>query len=100
MDSSSKTAVAIVASAFLLAGIFIFYQEFSRQRDIAQAQQVMQGISDYADHAATQLNAMTAQERARQQRAYEQQRLDNADLWGRRALGWLSRVGESAFAKM
>lgn len=74
MDGSSKIALGVVAAAMLLLVGFIGYREFERQRDIAQAQAVMQGISDYAQQALRDSHRQEVQ----RQRQYAAQRAFDA----------------------
>ena len=67
MDGAGKIALGIVAAALLLLVGFIAYREFERQRDIAQAQQLMQNLGDYAKQAiqdGQRQSAMDARQRA------------------------------------
>lgn len=69
MDGSSKIALGIVAAAALLLLGFISYREFERRRDIADAQEVMRGISDYAQQAMA--DGRRAEQQRQRQVAYD-----------------------------
>ncbi|MGB5853107.1 MAG: hypothetical protein WBG85_12520 [Rhodanobacter sp.] len=80
MDSSTKIAGAISAAAVLLFVGFVGYREFDRQRDRAEAVEVMQGIGDYAQQALAEGQAAEA-------RRVQAQRRKAADDLRRRELG-------------
>jgi hypothetical protein len=46
MDESSKLALAVVAAAVILVGGYVAYNEFSRARDVDQAQQVLDSFRE------------------------------------------------------
>jgi hypothetical protein len=72
MDDSSKIALGIFAAAALLLVGFIGYREFERQRDIDEAQQVLQTIAETGKQAVVQYQAGVQQVQAQ---TSEQQQL-------------------------
>lgn len=68
MDSSSKIAGAVVLAAVLLLVGFVVYREVDRQRDRAEAAEVLQGISGYAQQALAEGQAAEARRVAVQRR--------------------------------
>lgn len=79
MDGSTKIAAGIVAAAVLLLVGFIGYREFERQRDIAEAQEMMQGLTSYAQQALEQGQRQSAYD-ARQRAEARQRDLDRRRL--------------------
>lgn len=83
MDGSTRLGICIVAGALIVTVGTIGYHEFERQRDIAEAQAILQQGADAMHQAIAQGDAQYAQERARlaaqaayqrQQQAYEASR--------------------------
>jgi hypothetical protein len=67
MDGAGKIALGVVAAAVLLLVGFIGYREFERQRDMAQAQELLQNLGDYAQQAiqnGQRQSAVDARQRA------------------------------------
>jgi preprotein translocase subunit SecF len=90
MDDSSKIAVGIVAAAALLLVGFIGYREFERQRDIDEAQQVLQTIAQTGQQVTAQYQAglqqVTAQTREQEQLQWVRQERLREYEFSRRAL--------------
>jgi hypothetical protein len=79
MDGSGKIALGIVAAAALLLLGFVADREFERQRDIAEAQAMLQGLADTAQQAVQDGQREAAQRQRwrveQQQRALDARRL-------------------------
>lgn len=79
MESSSRIALGIVASAALLLVGHIGYTEFQRHRDIAEAHAMMASLGDQGKQVVAEIRSQGA---AQQQR----QREEVAMSWDRRLL--------------
>jgi len=101
MDGSGKIALGIVAAALLLLVGFIGYREFERQRDIAEAKEMMRSLGDYAQQAVQEgqrQRAVDARQRAEAaQRALEARRLAPDE---RCVGGTVIRVGGSSYTQV
>ncbi|UGB47225.1 hypothetical protein LQ772_08070 [Frateuria edaphi] len=79
MDGAGKIALGIVAAALLLVVGFVSYREFERRRDIAEAQELIQSLTGYAQQALQEgqrQSALDARQRAEaRQRALDARRL-------------------------
>ncbi|RUL78765.1 hypothetical protein [Dyella choica] len=71
MDGSTKLAFAVVAAAVILIGGYIAYNEFSRARDVGQAQQALDTFRQNAQQVVYQ-GRQDAQVSAQRQAAYQQ----------------------------
>ena len=76
MDDATKITLGIVVSAVLVLVVTIGYHEFERQRDIREAQEVMQGVLASAQQgmAQAQVESRRYQEQQAAQLRYQQQR--------------------------
>lgn len=80
MDGANRIAIGIVAAAALLLFGFIGYREFERQRDIAEAQALMQGLAGYAQQVVDESRQAQARH---QQDARERAEQAQRDLQAR-----------------
>ena len=79
MDGAGKVAAAIVVSAVLVVVSLVAYREFARQRDIRDAQAMIQGVGSASVQVSQQVRAQRVAHEKQMQRAY-------ADGMRRRAL--------------
>lgn len=81
MDGSAKIALGIIGAAVVLVVGYVLYHEFDRARDIRQAQEVMQGITNYAQQELEQEQRQAQQSAALRaaQQAAERARYQLAD---------------------
>jgi hypothetical protein len=75
MDSSSRIALGIVGAALILLFGGISYHEFERQRDIADAQAMLQSVSGSFTALAQQSQQQIDQQRAQQAEQVRQSQL-------------------------
>lgn len=57
MTDGGRIACGIVLAAVVLAVVFVGYREFDRQRNIAEAQAAMQGLTDSMQNVGRQFDA-------------------------------------------